>query len=312
MFTLKKIDGSKPIAQINGGRYNNKLIRLVTENDKINKAENFESPKTDIINYLDLNKIKKMTKNKNDISLLIEQLYEYDKNKNKKLSGDISELFGEARERKKSALHKEIIINDGQIFPIPRVDGVERLYICGPSESGKTTYVYNYLKKYVKMYPDRKIYIFSLVHDDDDILDELNPTRIPITDKLLNKNILTEHFKNAIVIFDDVDTIRNKKLSNYVHSLRDDLLKTGRHYNISVITTNHFLVGGKETKAMLNESSSITIFPKASLNYRYMLQTYCGFSKEQLKKLKNLPSRWVTIYKRYPLYVVYSSGVYLL
>jgi UDP-glucose 4-epimerase len=84
------------------------------------------------------------------------------------------------------------------------------------------------------------------------------------------------------------------------------MLEIGRHFNISVIFTSHCATMGNDTKRILNECHSITIFPKnlGGKTSKYLLDQYLGMDKEQIKKLKKVNSRWVTILKTYPQCII--------
>ena len=85
-------------------------------------------------------------------------------------------------------------------------------------------------------------------------------------------------------------------------SLLNSILETGRHFNASVIFTSHNATMGLDTKRILNECHSITLFPKnlGGKTSKYLLDGYIGLDKNQIKKLKKVNSRWVTIIKSYP------------
>ena len=117
-----------------------------------------------------------------------------------------------------------------------------------------------------------------------------------------------------MVIFDDTDVISSKMLKNKINSILNALLETGRHYNTSVIYTSHIATAGIDTKRILNEAHSITIFPSSlgGRSLKYLLDNYLGFDKEQIKKVKKLDSRWTTIVKTYPMVVLSEKEAYLL
>jgi hypothetical protein len=57
---------------------------------------------------------------------------------------------------------------------------------------------------------------------------------------------------------------------------------------------------------ILNESHSITTFP-ATLGgkaMRYLFDQYLGFTKQQIEKVKNIKSRWITVLKTFPQIVM--------
>ena len=149
---------------------------------------------------------------------------------------------------------------------------------------------------------------------EDEVLDKFNPTRIQINEELLENPIQPEELQNSLVIFDDIDTIPDKKLNEAVRSLRDDLLETGRSYNIYMCNTSHQLMNYKHTRTLLNESTAVTFFPKSGSSYhiKRFLKEYCGLEKKQIQKILELPSRWVTINKVYPCFILYEKGAFLL
>ena len=110
-------------------------------------------------------------------------------------------------------------------------------------------------------------------------------------------------FKDSLCIFDDTDVISNKLIKLKVFTLLNSILETGRHSRVSCVFTSHNANAGLDTKRILNEAHSITIFPKNMGNrqLKYLLGEYMGFSKEEIKRLKKCSGRWTTIVKSYPM-----------
>ena len=189
------------------------------------------------------------------------------------------------------------------------------LYVTGQSGSGKSYYTKDYATNYQKMYPKNEVYLISAVQDVSTI-DKIKKLRkIDIFKPVFSEvEIPLEEFKDSLVIFDDVDSISNKNLRKKVWSVMSNILTMGRHYNISAIITFHVATSGNETKLILNESQSITIFPSASggRTLKYLLDSYLGLDKKQIERIKQLDSRWVTIVKSYPKTVLYDKGAYIL
>jgi hypothetical protein len=75
----------------------------------------------------------------------------------------------------------EFEISDGTIYPIPNTKTRECFYIAGPSGSGKSTFSSKYAENWKKFFNKKgnHITLFSKVSNDD-VLDELNPIRIPL------------------------------------------------------------------------------------------------------------------------------------
>jgi len=182
------------------------------------------------------------------------------------------------------------------------------IYVFGPSGSGKTTYTSNYLKQYKKQYKKNPIYLFSAVGEDS-LLDDLGVKRIRIDDELLTDPIQAKDFvelvtgvTGAAVIFDDIDVIDNKKWKEAVYSILNQCLEIGRHYNLTVIFTNHLATNGRETRRILNESHQIVYFPHsgAKRQVEYLLEEYAGLDKKDIKAIKKTGSRWACVFKNYP------------
>lgn len=195
---------------------------------------------------------------------------------------------------------------DNVISQIPDKD-TERsiLYITAPSGSGKSYYTRQYITEYHKSYPKRPIIIFSSL-DSDITLDKLKYLkRINIKKtEFLDMDITAQDFKDSLVIFDDVDCLTNKPIKLKVQSILNSILDTGRHFNVSVAYTSHIACGGNDTKHILNEAHSLTIFPKnlGGKSSKYLLDMYLGLDKDEIKKLKNVKnSRWITVMKSYPM-----------
>jgi predicted AAA+ superfamily ATPase len=75
---------------------------------------------------------------------------------------------------------------DSEIQIIPNHKAREILYVTGPSGSGKSYYCAEYVKKFVEIFPESDIFLFSR-KDSDPAFDKIKEiTRIKIDDKLVN------------------------------------------------------------------------------------------------------------------------------
>jgi hypothetical protein len=198
-----------------------------------------------------------------------------------------------------------------QCIPNPETER-QILYITGRSGSGKSYYTLHYCLEYRKMYPKRDIYMFSALGEDSTIDKLKGLKRIKLTEEFCNDEITSEDFKNSMVIFDDTDVISDKKIRNKVNSIMNNILQVGRHHNTSCIITTHTACNGKDTKIILNEAHSITIFPNGLGNrsLKYLLDSYLGLDKVQCKKIKKLNSRWVSIVKTFPMSIISQKNAY--
>lgn len=281
--------------------YNDKTIYLTNEsfNPEKDLSKDFKKRHSDL--------------SLSDIRILYKSLREDKEPKQKKLL----KVFEEAKEEKNKRVSENsfasLKLKTGKIQVLPRKDIVEKLYISGVSGSGKSTYTGKYLQEFVKLFPDDNVFIFSSVPEDKP-LDKVDPVRISIDEELLEDPLSIEDFSNSITVFDDTDTIKNKLYRNVVNDIKAEMIEIGRHYNARCIITSHIISNYRQTRQILNEATSVTFFPKSGGVYhiKNFLKTYCGLDKNQISNVLKLPSRWVTIYRTYPSYIVWEKGICLL
>lgn len=208
-------------------------------------------------------------------------------------------------------LKTQIDLPYGCMIPIPD-ENSERIYIAGKSGSGKSCLTALYAREYHEMFPSRKIYIFTK-HEKEKAYSKLPHTEITCDDELVTEPIDVKMFSNSLVIFDDCDHIQDKKISENVRRFNNDLITTGRKYNIHTITLQHQLMDYKETRNLLNEANKVVFFNSAS-NYhitRY-LKVYVGLEPDVIKKITGLKSRWTMINLSLPTYVLHEHGIFIL
>ena len=207
----------------------------------------------------------------------------------------------------------DIKLDEGaKMIPLPNKQIVEKVYVSAPSGAGKSVYSGKFLKELNKMYKDMEIYCFSPIPEDK-ALDFLPMERVDMDEHLLNNPFTVEELANCMVLFDDCESIKNPKMKKYISWLRDSILETGRHYNVRMIWISHLISNFTDTRRLLNESTSVTVFPRAGqgvYQIRKFLQNQCGLQKQEIKKFLSLPSRWVTIYRSYPQYVLSETSCY--
>lgn len=299
MLSFTKTDGSKKVARVKGGENDGKFVYLDVP------GEGKESVST----YLSKDFYKKLPKTmkKQDLVELksaIDTQHEPEKE-------ELKQYWKEAMDDIKENTKRGIRLRSGKMIPLPQKKVVEKLYVSGPSGAGKSTYCGNWLKEYRKMYPDDEVYVFSSVQQDK-VLDKFDPERIPMD--LNVAQLQPQDFAESVCIFDDVDTITDSRVRKAVCALRDNLLECGRHYETRMLATSHIIANYNSTRRLLNEATSVSFFPKAgsSFHVKRFLQHYAGLSKKQISRILALPSRWVSLYKTYPMFILYEKGAYVL
>lgn len=188
------------------------------------------------------------------------------------------------------------------------------IYIAGASGSGKSFWARRYIEAYQKAYPKRDVFVFSALTEDSSIDKIKDLQRINLTESILHDDLPSSEFADSLVLMDDIDSIQNSKIRKKVMDIQSDILQTGRHFNVSLILTNHLTTDGKATRLILAESHVITFFPSAlpHRQLKYLLENYIGLDKEQITKVKNLPGRSVSYIKGFPRCLVSEKEVMIL
>lgn len=237
--------------------------------------------------------------------------------KKEELPAEMVESLEEAQKIIENELRTRILFNDNstKLFPLPQKFS-ERIYVPAPSGSGKSTFIGEYIRFLREMPKGKKrtIYIFSRVGEDEPLDKHKNVVRVPLEEEYFKQNPLNiDDFKNSILIFDDIDTIMNKSVVKYLRSFRDDVLETGRHFDISIISTSHLIANFLATRTLINEANAIVLFPRGSsfAAVASFLDRYMGFTKKQIRYVEKLPTRWIWFWKEYPKYAIHEKGAFI-
>ena len=183
--------------------------------------------------------------------------------------------------------------------------------MVGASGSGKSYWSTQFVKQYKTTNKNKKIYLISPITDDKNI-NSLKPTRLnPESQNFIEDPPEVEDFKNSLLICDDFEAYSNKKTVLRIMNLINSILTTGRHFNISLLFLVHNATQGNMTKLLLLESQGLVLFPSnmTGKSSKYLLDTYLGLDKEQIKKIKKMKSRAITIMKTYPMILVAENEI---
>lgn len=188
------------------------------------------------------------------------------------------------------------------------------LYITGMSGSGKSYFLNQYIIQYKKQFPKRKIYLFSSLTSDKTLDSNKTINRVNLDKDFMEAQFDVEDFQDSVIIFDDIDVLRQKDLKSKIIGLMNTLLCTGRHVNCDVIYTSHNACCGDLTKVILCEATHMVFFPKNSgtRSLNYLLSNYAGMNKKEIEQLRQLKTRSVCLIKTYPNVILYDKGAYIL
>lgn len=187
------------------------------------------------------------------------------------------------------------------------------LYITGRSGSGKSFYCMQWANEYHKIHPKNPIYLFSALSEDKGSIDKVKGLkRVKLTPDFFDTEIDLDDLANSLLIFDDIDMLNDKPMLQKLYSILNNVLQLGRHKKISCIYTTHTPTNGQQTKIILAESHSVTLFVHGmgGRSLSYLLESYYGLDKEQVKKIKGIESRWCTITRTYPSIVFSEKGAF--
>ena len=203
------------------------------------------------------------------------------------------------------------------------------MFIAGAPGAGKS-----YLaKEMIGLLPaDVQVLLFTALEEKDGNFDELGTDRlfkIKMTPEILSGITLSgirEKMKGTqiLLLFDDVDKIRDSKIQNLVFALMNDALANGRGHerhdgtgDIHVICTSHSANDYQKTKYTFENSNYVALFPGTTP----VLQMHRMFDKLGLEKSlcdkmirlgRSQQIRSIIVHKVVPLYIIFGDKIMLL
>ena len=130
--------------------------------------------------------------------------------------------------------------------------------------------------------------------------------------------------KFPLLLFDDIDKIRDKRVEKLTYAILEDALANGRGHlkhngegDVHVIVTSHCLNDYKKTKYAIENTDYIAVFPQSTtFSQMKLLFEKVGLDKEWVKKVLTLGKRGdvrrVIIRKVAPMYIITSHTIELI
>lgn len=222
--------------------------------------------------------------------------------------------FDKSTSNEKNDIKKIVLENkESFIFPYITDKDNERIYISGKSGSGKT---YNFIRPYIINFLNKfksNVYYFSSKMKDNAV-DDLDIIRVE-PDYIENKELLISDFttknKKNLIVFDDIQDYKTKKLNEKVAQFRNEVLRNGRSEGLYILYVNHKPNAGFQTAEQIFEATAVVIFPKQSgeSDYNLMMSKYLGIKPKEMEILKNAKSKYVYISKSKPAYAISDNYV---
>ena len=221
----------------------------------------------------------------------------------------------------KGALMLEVKLEDDNLELRPlmvRHDGScpNRVYISGQSFCGKSYMASQLARDYNKLYPKNKVALISFVENDKNLNDKKikNFIQCKIDEQILSDPLELEEFHDKLVILDDIEAFGDKHITKELETFTNKLVNTGRHKNIDVIICRQKLMAGHKTSDLLNGVHQIIAFPKTASRFQLMnyLDRYLHLPKKTIKRIMEVPSRWVLINTSNPVYVLHAKGAFII
>lgn len=217
-----------------------------------------------------------------------------------------------------------------QIHPLFDPDDRVTMFIAGCQKCGKSYFIGRFIREhYRKMHSERPIYIVTGLSERDANFEGISMLKISTDPRTISKITLeklrthpvTGERVGALVVFDDIDRIADKKSSNAVYKLASDILSNGRDHttqagcaDLDCIITNHEANDWLKTRTALTECNWVILFPAATTHSTMTrIIDKIGGSKQQKEDIvKYRTSRYLLLHKTFPKFCVMEDRIFLL
>lgn len=210
---------------------------------------------------------------------------------------------------------KEIQMEKNEKFSITMSSNlIDSLFVVAPRGTGKTTILSNIARQH-----KGHIYLFSRFDIGDKLGEEpafmgiKNIKKIDCYDLFESNNnepIDIKEFSNSMVIMDDIQTLKDKKVVKFMNRLRDEILESGRKMNILLLVSEHLLLNHKENAYPLLESKAIIISPMGNnVQNKFFLRQYCCLDNILINELLESGTRFITVIKSIPKILITDNNI---
>lgn len=205
-------------------------------------------------------------------------------------------------------------------------NGRVSVFIAGNPGAGKSYLAKDIIRTLPKNFD---IILFTALEEEDGNFEEFKGRlfKVRMTPEVLSRITLSEIRKRGkypLLLFDDVDKIRDKKVEALTYKIMEDALANGRGHrrhdgqgDIHVIITSHSMNDYRKTKYAIENTDYIAVFPQSS-TFTQLTRLFekVGLDKEWVRKVMDLGKRGdvrrVIIKKFTPMYIITSDTIELI
>ena len=248
-------------------------------------------------------------------------------NKPDGLSEKLKRAFDLLVERANEKLKKEVFFQGSDVATVVPLIGSggrfdRSIALFGASGAGKS-----FLAKQVMQLDAhrRPCVVFSKIRDDPSLKEigeqklhdgKSRLIQVPLfCDQDLLDLPADDDLKGCICFFDDIDSLMGER-AEFMRVYRDALLESGRHKDITVLSTSHILRNYAKTRVLLNECEHAILFPNSNRRAAdVFLKDRLGMDSSERKHLINRAStsgRHLAIKQSNPMAMIHGQGVILL
>lgn len=214
----------------------------------------------------------------------------------------------EIEEFKRSDVFEEFVF-----LPELEKHQTDKIFCVGKAGSGKSWLMNDFVKLYKFVNPKNKVLYFTMNDAEKDKSLELENYKVVSMRDFYNglKKIyendegdvieafrkLGETFKDSLLVFDDIGTLKNFKDAEKVFwNFIDQSLENMRKFGVSVYIISHTSRTGRTGTILKEELQKYVIYPQSlQVQNDRIMDAYFGFKKQEIERILATKDRWICV-----------------
>lgn len=220
------------------------------------------------------------------------------------------------------------VVEEFMFLPEMEKHQTDKYFVCGQSGTGKSYLMNDYVKMYKMINPHNSVLYFTMNDaEKDKSIDHKNFNVVSMRDfynnlleiynnrdegeKIEATRKLGETFKNSLLVFDDIGTLKNFKNAEKVFwNFIDQSLENMRKFNVSVYIISHTSRTGSTGTILKEELQRYIVYPQSlQVQNDRIMNSYFGFGRKTINRIMGTKDRWVCIDARRKI-AISSSEIY--